>query len=30
MIHRYEGVMIDNSDELYTAGQVRGIDYGEE
>jgi NAD(P)H-hydrate epimerase len=27
MIHRYNGAMLDYNDKLYTAGQVRGIDY---
>jgi NAD(P)H-hydrate epimerase len=27
MIHRYNGVMADINDKLYTAAQVRGIDY---
>lgn len=27
MIHRYNGVMADSSNKLYTAEQVRGIDY---
>ena len=27
MIHRYNGAMTDVCDKLYTAGQVRGIDY---
>jgi NAD(P)H-hydrate epimerase len=27
MIHRYNGVMVDSRAKLYTAEQVRGIDY---